>query len=423
MGNVEAIEALNNGTKAWETYVQENGKPEILVGAVHDTDISGADLSGINGGSGLRFNRCEMNDTNFSRTSGEITIHDSNASGMKVQDADPSKFKLWGSNAPGLDLQGSNLEHFEIRDSQIPGANLQGTTAPDLGGDRTAFHVYGNTNMDRANLDGAVLPSSKFEHVSMQGASAKGAVLDNSRLHQVNATGADMQEASLNGVKALRTDFSEANMEGAKASTGPSKVILNGKEFEQIPKVADFAANKFDGTNLKGADFKDANLNKASMKGADLTNADVTGAVTSEMKVDGDTKMAGVKGLNQETLDKIEPEPEPKPVDREHASVGETPKGYVNEGGEPLLTSVDKAPDPSVDGVLSSANALDPTNPVLSGIFGNNSSYRVGDPDVAIVDPKVDVDAPPTPTVDIPPPELPAYAAADDYRPSDTMMG
>lgn len=105
-----------------------------------------------------------------------------------------------------------------------------------------------------------------------------------------------------------------------------------------------------------------------------------------------------------------------------HASVGEESKGYANQGtGEILTASVDKdTPDPNISDTLRSEDPFSASGNHLSGIFEDNSARQIGDPGVTIGVPAEDI-ATTTPTLDTPPPEMPAYAAPADYQPSGTM--
>lgn len=422
MGNREAIEALNNGTEAWKAYVAENGKPEVLQGSVHGADLSGADLSNIDAGpAGLRFNKCELPEANLSEVSGDISVSHSNLDGASFQNADLSEFKVIHSDAQGVNLKDSYLHGADFNHVDMSNSDLS-LARTDNAGAIMGSVAFRDVNLDGANLDGAKLPSARFENSHANGASMKGAVFDNGSADWLEVKGSDLTGAHLNGMVAKNCDFSGSDMSGIKANAGPNMVRMGSGVVEQIPVDASFEKVNFEGAVLKNAELKGANLNQANMKGADLEGADVTGAVTSKMKVDGDTKMEGAKGLNQETLDKADPKLEPNSVERGHASVGEESKDYVNQGtGEILTASVDKdTPDPNISAALRSEDPLSASGNHLSGIFEDNSARQIGDPGVTIGVPAEDI-ATTTPTLDTPPPEMPAYAAPADYQPSGTM--
>ena len=188
MANQEQLEILKQGVEVWNKWREENHRPEhikgefgILLNAIEEPDLSGADLSGYD------LKRANLSETNLIRT---------NFSGAN----------LMASNFSGADFNGAVLIGAKLNAADFAGANLS------------------DVNLSRADLS-----KTKFGYAD----------LINTVLNETNLIGSDFSDAELSATIFGNLDLSNTIGLEDVLHIGPSTIGTDtiAKSKGNIPEV------------------------------------------------------------------------------------------------------------------------------------------------------------------------------------------
>jgi hypothetical protein len=115
------------------------------------------------------------------------------------------------------------------------------------------------TNLEGANLEGAILLDANLEGANLRGANLEGAILLDANLRYANLRGANLLGTNLEGANLLDANLEGANLRGANLE---GAILLD----------ANLRYANLRGANLRGANLLDANLLDATYGIATLKN-------------------------------------------------------------------------------------------------------------------------------------------------------
>ncbi|MBR9652454.1 pentapeptide repeat-containing protein [Thalassovita aquimarina] len=193
---------------------------------------------------------------------------------------------IWAYPGYRIDLRRTNLQGADLAGALLCGARLEEAR---LEGAKLAGARLEGAHMDAARLEGANLFEARMEGARLFGARLEGAYLRRARLegallHEARMEGAllyraRMQGADLRDAHLEAADLGEARLEGAKL-TGAR---LEGSSlFEAHMEVA----------NLFEAHMDKASLFETRLQGADLRGARMAGAFITRARMDADTALS-----------------------------------------------------------------------------------------------------------------------------------
>ena len=177
-----------------------------------------------------------------------------------------------------------------------PGADLSGR---DFRGERLAFVLWSEANLEGAQLKGAVLDKADLREanltkVGLVGARLREADMRGARLTEADCEGARLRGALLAEIQAPGINLSDADLRGADLRGADiSGARLNGADLR--------------GAQLGGACLRDADLTGARLPDIDLVDAVLDNACFNQADVAGirwapksatGTNLAGALGLN-----------------------------------------------------------------------------------------------------------------------------
>lgn len=168
----------------------------------------------------------------------------------------------------GVNHKGKSLHHIRLTDSQLHGAR------------------FTNTNMNSADLRGAVLHRARFKNVTLHGADLSPfgdspTVLTSAAFHRVKANGADFRRVNLDNATISHSSLTNANFSGGPARIMATRVgarsddsscTMSGSTFSQT----DLSGTNYSGCDLSGAIFDGVKLNSVNFTGANLHKAQFT---------------------------------------------------------------------------------------------------------------------------------------------------
>ncbi len=186
-----------------------------------------------------------------------------------------------------------DFEHADLGNDELDHVNLERT---NLNGAILAYASLKKANLKEAHLSGADLMMANLENANLGKSDLNGANLNYSNLRGANFAKAFMKDAKL-----FKTDLEEANLENAdleNAYLSESNLrtanckSANLKYAELSGSILKSAC--FDFAELEGANLSSSNLERATMKGANLTAANLSNSNLEEANLKG----ANLTGAN-----------------------------------------------------------------------------------------------------------------------------
>ncbi len=146
-----------------------------------------------------------------------------------------------------LDLSYQNLEAMDLFEANLSNSNLSGIQG--------SLSVLWHSNLDSADLKGAVINKAMLDASSLRWGNLEGA-----KLEETNFERADLRETNFKGANLKRANLKRANLEGA---------MLEGANLE----LADLRNTNLSGADLRGANLEGARLEDARLEGTRLKKA------------------------------------------------------------------------------------------------------------------------------------------------------
>lgn len=247
MANQEQLILLQQGSEAWNKWVEDN--PGVQIDFVA-ADLRALDLSGY-----------YLEGANLSRA---------NLSGVDVSESNLIRANLSASILRDADLHGTHFRHANIVEADFSGANLQHTVffrgfldqATFAGADLTSAELvsaeflrinFREANLTKSNFHyaqlsypdftGANLRESKFQDALLYKAELSQAVLTGADFIGTNFLETDLKQCDLSGTKMYRTVLANMDLSDAKGLEevdhwGPSTIGVDtiSKSRGQIPE-------------------------------------------------------------------------------------------------------------------------------------------------------------------------------------------
>jgi uncharacterized protein YjbI with pentapeptide repeats len=238
---------------------------------LHGADLSGLDLAGIDL-SGVCLDGANLAKVNLSRA----TLTNAVLAHANLADAKLDRADLTGANLGRANLTGASLRRAQLEGAVLAGANLT------------------DANFDRADLEKADLSDAILTRVNFQDVHAPEILCMKLDMRSINATGMKLDKAKFLECNLSAANFSEAALEKAVFLD----CVLRDTDFSraQMPKAVfvkncDLSFALFIGTNLREANLREmklcgAVLAGADMRKADFSTADMTGAVLPNARAD-----------------------------------------------------------------------------------------------------------------------------------------
>ena len=175
---------------------------------------------------------------------------------------------LAGVSLEGANLQGADLQGANLIDVEFEGANLQGA---NLQGANLQGACLRWANLQGANLQGACLRWANLQGANLTDAEFEGAELEGANLQGANLQGTELEGANLIGVNLQGANLQGANLQGTK---------LQRAELEGANLIgANLIGADLQGAELEGAELQGAELEEAELEGANLQGAELQGAI------------------------------------------------------------------------------------------------------------------------------------------------
>lgn len=236
MGEIEAVDAVRRGTKAWSEWRSRNVNRIIRI---NDQWIKGLDLRGINFlgciFEKVIFEDCDLRDSNFQCCSLEkVSIRKSKLKGANLQELKADQFILQHVKGEMLNIDASEINEFVISDSVLANASFKGIEIKEL-------RIF-NSNLNE----------TKFSH----------ARIDSINLEQVSFVKASLDLAVLKSGYGVTVDFSGAALNNSH--------IVDGSFLWGIFKGANLKYCNLQGTRLPYADVRDADLKWCNLENSML---------------------------------------------------------------------------------------------------------------------------------------------------------
>ena len=222
---------------------------------------------------------------------GKGDLRDGNLESAHLEGIDLSSMDLRGANLKGAKLTKANLEKVNFSRSDITNKQTNLTKA-DLDG---AVLTY--ADLTEANLMSAYLVEAKLMNANLFKANLMSADLVKAELMYADLTEANLMSADLIEAKLMNANLVEANLMNANLAGANLK---NADLTRAILKSATLISATLNQTKLCNADLTGADLRKVELNGTDLTEADLRGANMEEVKGLQDNCLVGAK-IDKET--------------------------------------------------------------------------------------------------------------------------
>ena len=185
MVNVQHLQKLNQGVKAWNQWRIENDKERI---DFSETNL----LSGAN-----------LREANLSRAN----LRDADLSRADLSRANLSRANLSGANLSGANLSGANLSGANLSGTNLSGTNLSGTNlkGADLSRAKFVEADLSKADLSKADLNEAVLSRTNLSGTNLSGAS----------LSRLDLSGRNLSGRDFTGVDFRQTNLIDVNLNGA----------------------------------------------------------------------------------------------------------------------------------------------------------------------------------------------------------------
>ena len=296
---------------------------------LHGADLSGMDLSGVDL-SGVCLDGAILTGIRFAgaKLVNAVLAH-ADMTGCILDGADLSGASLGKARLAGASLRGANMKKAVLAGADLTDACLSGADLEDadlmetivVNADFSNVHAPGilmlklslagffapGTNFDKAKFiecdlskayfAGASLHRAAFVETCLDGADLEGARLEKavfvkqSKLDGARLRGADLTGVNLREISMIRADLDGAIATGADFSGADMRGVY-------MPRVmadnARFVATNLNGANLHGGSYARADFSRADLRGADLSGISVYEANLPRVKLDPNTRRAGM---------------------------------------------------------------------------------------------------------------------------------
>jgi len=172
---------------------------------LRNRDFSGADLDGAT------FRQAQLQGANFTRAKLRGAVFEgADLTNAKFVDAQLQGAQLATATFDGVDFTGAQLQGADL------GGFLRGVTLARANLTGVLFGFGAETELQGADLSGALLTGADFGRAQLQGATLRGARLRGADLRAANLQGADLDQADLRGANLDRAQLQGASLRGVK---------------------------------------------------------------------------------------------------------------------------------------------------------------------------------------------------------------
>jgi len=172
---------------------------------LRNRDFTGADLEGAT------FRQAQLRGANFTRAKLRGAVFEgADLTNAKFVDAQLQGAQFATATFDGVDFTGAQLQGADL------GGYLRGVTLARANLVGVLFGFGAETELQGADLTGALLTGADFGRAQLQGATLKGASLRGADLREANLQGADLDQADLRGANLDRAQLQGASLRGVK---------------------------------------------------------------------------------------------------------------------------------------------------------------------------------------------------------------
>ena len=196
------VAALGGAVDVWAAAP----KPAAFDNAdLRNRDFTGADLDGAT------FRQAHLQGANFTRAKLRGAVFEgADLTGAKFIDAQLHGAQFATATFDGVDFTGAQLQGADL------GGYLRGVTLARANLVGVLFGFGAETELQGADLTGALLTGVDFGRAQLQGATLTGASLRRADLRMANLQGADLDQADLRGANLDRAQLQGASLHGVK---------------------------------------------------------------------------------------------------------------------------------------------------------------------------------------------------------------
>ena len=227
-----AVAAFDDGSAAAP-------KPRVFENAdLRNHDFTGADLDGAT------FRQAHLQGANFTRAKLRGAVFEgADLTDAKFIDAQLQGAQFATATFDGVDFTGAQLQGADL------GGYLRGVTLARANLVGVLFGFGAETELQGADLTGALLTGVDFGRAQLQGATLKGASLRRADLRMANLQGADLDQADLRGANLDRAQLQGASLRGVKVwlTRGSPDVALAEVDGADLHSATRLTRREIDG--------------------------------------------------------------------------------------------------------------------------------------------------------------------------------